>query len=188
MTAMPAACTGCARTLRDSRARKSPDAVSYAGHGMCVTCRKRSLREASRPTECDSCGQGLHYRGGPKAEGTVEHVARGLCRTCYDAERNIAKTGEMYPDISAEQHRHTMAGWLAWREERRRRGVPADGFQVEDEPDTVTQILAARPGKTPSQRRAIARLVEQLENERAGVARDTRAQEARHRNQYGIVA
>jgi hypothetical protein len=119
---------------------------------------------------------------------SVEHVARGLCRSCYDEERQLAKmaaAGTMYPTVSPEAHAHTVAGYTAWLTERRKRGVPADGFQVADEPDTLSQLAR---GKTPSQRRAIGRLLEQLETERDAIARATRTQEARHRYQYGIVA
>lgn len=192
MTAMPAACTGCARTLRDSRtpADKHPGTVCYAGKGLCVTCRGRAGKVGQpKATHCDHCGRAV--RNGPRRgpdDDSVYYAGNGECANCRKQRLRSKVPGELYPDISAEQHRHTVAGHAAWLAERRKRGVPADGFQVEDEPDAVTQILTARPHKTPSQRRAIARLVEQLENERAGVARDTRAQEARHRNQYGIVA
>jgi hypothetical protein len=186
---MPAACADCNRPLRHSTDRQAaPGTVCYAGNGVCVTCRSRRARIADRPTDCHDCGRTLHYRGGPRTVDSVTHVARGLCRSCYDEERQLAKmaaNGNAYPNVSAEAHAHTVAGYTAWLTERRKRGVPADGYQVADEPDTLTQLTR---GKTPSQRRAIGRLLEQLETERDAIARATRTQEARHRYQYGIVA
>ena len=187
---MPAQCTECARPLRRSTDRKpAPGTVTHSGNGLCTTCSTSKRRgTVPVPAQCSDCGARLRSkRARPELNpGTVVHVARGFCRTCYDANRHLA-TGEMYPEVSAERHAHTMAGYTAWLTEGRKRGVPADGYQVEDEPDTVAQLLSAR-GKTPSQRRSIARLVEQLEAERAGVAAATARQERRHRAEYGIVA
>jgi hypothetical protein len=186
---MPETCADCGRGLRDPRHKATGDGtICYAGNGLCVTCRSRRTRTLERTDACHDCARPLHYRGGPRTVDSVEHVARGLCRSCYDEERQLAKmaeAGTMYPNVSAEAHAHTMAGYRAWLKERQDRGVPADGYQVDDEPDTLAQLTR---GKTPSQRRAIGRLLEQLEAERAGIARDTRTQEARHRYQYGIVA